>query len=341
MTDQRRQQQPQNRRQDVAPVNENRMSDAMKILQRRKDNIGRVAEIVRVEARNFQKMLPDHIPVTTFLASAGAALHRSEDLMAGAVANPAEFLIALREAAGLGHIPGTPHYWLTPRKRGGTPSVLGIEGYEGIIERMYRSGGVLSVHADVVREHDTFDLEAGANGRPVHRRAGKWGAFSPESERGQIIGVYAYAMLPGAMASQVVLMSIEQLMELRAKHAAAGGKIWEEHPEPMMRKSALRRLEPYVPVSAGYRQTLAQATTYAVSAQPSVPARMEDDVANAPQGPAERPDDAVEGVVVDGGDRPVTDVRFDPQEWGGDAGWEDMSVSRPGDGLPYDPEQGR
>jgi recombination protein RecT len=332
-----RQQQPQNTRQDIAQ-NDAPMSPAMQTLARRKASIARVAEIVRVERPNFERMLPDHLPVATFLAAAGAALHRSEDLMAGAVEDPAEFLIALRESAGLGHVPGTDHYWLTPRKRGGRPSILGIEGYQGIIERMYRSGGVLSVHSDVVREHDTFDLESGQNGRPVHRRAGRWGAFSPESERGQIIGAYAYAMLPGAMASQVVLMSIEQLYDLKAKHAAAGGKIWDQHPEPMMRKSALRRLEPYVPVSAGYRQTMAQATTFAVAAQPSIPARMEDSVENPSQPSPDGPNDTVDGVVVEQ-DRPVHDVQYDPEEWGGDPGWADMSTARPGDGVPYDPER--
>lgn len=342
---QRRQQQPQNRRQDVAvsPDGDGSVSSVMKMMERRKARIAEVARVVSTAARDFERLLPAHIPLPTFMQAAGAALYRSEELMEGALQRPDTLLNAMREAAMLGHVPGTPHYWLTPRKQkfdgGMTWSILGIEGYEGIVERMYRSGGVLSVHAEVVRANDEFDLDAGQNGRPVHRRAGKWGAFSPKEERGEIIGSYAYAILPGGWASQVVLMSIEELLELKAANAAAGGRIWTQHPVPMYKKSALRRLEPYVPVSSGYRESEAQRTSYAVATAPTMPLRMEDTVDPVdPEANVPSPDDVAEGEVVP--DRPVTGVRFDPAQWGGEpvgpAGWEDMSVARPGDGLPYD-----
>jgi recombination protein RecT len=158
MTEPRRHQ-PQQRRsgqpsQALAAVSEARLAQR----EQRKEAIGRVALVVREERGNLERLLPDHMPIGAFMSAAGAALWKSEKLMEGAIQDPEALLVSLRESASLGHLPGTRHYWLTPRRRKivqgnvtmHVESVLGIEGYEGIVERMYRSGGVLSVHTDVV-----------------------------------------------------------------------------------------------------------------------------------------------------------------------------------------------
>lgn len=329
----RRRQQPEQRR-DVAvgdsPGQE--ITPQARAMAYRKQRIAQVATIVKDAARDLERLLPDHLQVSTFLSAAGAALWKSQDLMEGALSDPDAFLIALRESARLGHVPGTEHYWLTPRKANKRSSVLGIEGYEGIIERMYRSGGVLSVHAEIVRANDDFQDFAGPDSRPLHKVAG--GSFGRRADRGDIVGVYAYAMLPGKVPSQVIKMTMEDLMEIKAI-SAAGGKIWDAWPEQMYKKSALRRLEPYVPVSAGYRQTAAQTTTYATALAPQMPVRMEDTAEPAGVPPVETPG-VVEGdVTPSGGDRPVVDVEFDPRQWGGDdPAWQDLPVARPGGGVP-------
>lgn len=359
MTDSyRRRQQPRPDAPTEVPGTAVEMPREMKGVEMTKERVNKVALMVKGFVPEFSRLLPDHVKVETFMGAAGAALWRSQDLMTGALLRPDTFILALREAAMLGHVPGTDHYWLTPRRattgqgenKRTTMSVLGIEGYQGIVERMYRSGGVLSVHAGVVYANDEFDPDGGPGGRPrisypykrgpfasVEERAGspikyddKGNAFWPDP-----IGAYAYAMLPGGVASQAVLMSFEELMDLKARHAAAGGKIWDQHPIPMMKKSALRRLEPYVPVSAGYRETAVQAQAFVAQAALKMPRRMEDDP-DAAQMPPAGPDDAQEGVVVDdpenagqGGDRRVTDVQYDPAAWGGDPEWESLSKTRP------------
>lgn len=320
-----RRQQPRRQYNEVARRDPN---DAVKAIERRRESIGRVALITQKAARDFERLLPEHITPSTFMTSAGAALWKSQDLMDGAIASPEAFLIALRESAMLGHVPGTDHYWLTPRKEKGIPSILGIEGYQGIVERMYRSGGVLSVHAEIVRANDTFAPYGGPNGRPLHLFGGSAGAFSKREERGPVIGVYGYAMLPGGVPSEQVLLSMEDLLELQAM-AAGSGAIWRQWPIPMYKKSALRRLEPYVPVSSGYRQTIAQAQAFVAGAAPAAATvRMEDQVSQGD------PDDVVEGVIDDAPDQPVTDVPFRPEDWGGDPQWDGLSVARPGEGVP-------
>lgn len=329
MTESNQRRQPQQQRADVAVQDGGQeMSPQARALAIRKQRIAQVAAIVKESARDLERLLPEHIALPTFLSAAGAALWKSQDLMDGAISDPDAFMIALREAARLGHVPGTEHYWLTPRKVGSRKSVLGIEGYEGIVERMYRSGGVLSVHVGVVCENDLFEEWAGPNGRPLHKKAG--GPFGRRTERGAIIGSYAYAMLPGGVPSDVVLLSLEDLME--AKAFAATPKLWNQFPVQMYKKTALRRLEPLVPVSAGYRQTQAQTTTFAAVAAPAAPLRMED--TSAPVAADEGNDTVLEGEVESPTDRPVTDVKFEPSEWGGDPSWDGLSVSRPGDGVP-------
>ena len=93
-------------------------------------------------ARHLESILPEHVDVKAFLGTAWAALLANDRLMANAVAKPDTLLIALFRCAAKGHQPGTEEYYLTPRDGG----VLGIEGYRGIIERMYRSGAVDQGH---------------------------------------------------------------------------------------------------------------------------------------------------------------------------------------------------
>jgi recombination protein RecT len=313
----------------------------MRALERRKGQIAQVAEVVRSSARDIERLLPEHIATATFLSAVGAALHKSAKLMEGAISDPDALLIALRESAMLGHIPGTDNYWLTPRKSRGRPSVLGIEGYQGIVERMFRGGGVLSVHAEIVRDGDTFVPYQGANGRPLHEFGGKRGAFSTRSERGEVIGVYGYAMLPGGFPSQLILLSIEDLMEIKAANPFSDNEDspWRKWPMRMYLKSALRRLEPYVPMSAGYRTTAIQAQAFVAAQAPhAVAARMEDEAA------AEAAAEVVEGSVEarqdhdreesSAPDRPVIDVEYDAAQWGGDPEWEGLSVAKPGQGVP-------
>lgn len=361
----------QQRRADIEPAGGQSAADVVlsrqeRDLEQTTNRVRQVAAMTKSFAPEMARLLPEHIKVETFMSAAGAALYRSGDLMVGAIERPDTFVNALREAAMLGHVPGTDHYWLTPRKlsqgqgenRRSTMSVLGIEGYQGIVDRMYRSGGVLSVHAGVVYANDEFDPEGGPGGRPLIRYPYKRGAFASVEERAgepiryddqqrrilpDPIGSYAFAILPGGVSSQAILISFEELMDLKARHAAAGGRIWTQHPLPMMKKTALRRLEPYVPVSVGYRQTVVQAQAFVAQAALRMPQRMEDTPSiDAPaEEPAGGPESAMDGEIVDnpenpseGGDRPVRGVPFDPGAWGGDPAWEELSVTRPGEGIP-------
>jgi recombination protein RecT len=235
------------------------------------------------KARHLESILPEHVDVKAFLGTAWAALLANDKLMANAIAKPDTLLIALFRCAAKGHQPGTEEYYLTPRDGG----VLGIEGYRGIVERMYRSGAVAKVVVREVCVKDYFRFVEGEDDKPVHdfaaRRGGSTGGdfFGQDGNpvRGDMVGVYAVAKLLSGDWSRPVLLSRSDVFAARA----AGGwkpddkySPWNrldagpDHPEfqgrSMWLKTAARRLEPWVPTSAEYRREQLRASASAAVA---------------------------------------------------------------------------
>lgn len=200
---------------------------------------------------DFQLVLPASFRPETFVRLAQGALRRDQQLRQAAENNPGSLLHALLDAARLGHEPGTDEYYLTARKRKGQPEVLGIEGYKGITKRMMQHPKVIGVVAQVVYQLDQFDWSPGEMDRPLHKA--DW--FSPD--RGEAIGAYAYAKLAGGATSQVVVIGPREIAQAEASSDGAKSSYspWQKHRDSMIRKTALRRLEPFVPkasdISAG------------------------------------------------------------------------------------------
>lgn len=229
--------------------------------------------------RHIAGILPAHVEVKSFLGTAMAALYADPKLMKAAENAPESLVGALMECASLGHRPGTEEYYLTPR--GG--KILGIEGYRGIVERMYRSGAVAAVIVREVCAKDEFRFTEGEDEVPIHKIAGQAGggttgaAFFGDGgqDRGEMVGVYAYARLTTGGVSRVVLLSRADVLAARDSgdnddpryspwHRLDGGK---DHPEftgrSMWWKTAVKRLEPWVPTSAEYRNAEARAAAQA------------------------------------------------------------------------------
>lgn len=255
----------------------------------RDDRVDAVLDVVKSHRHRIAPVLPDHIEVEQFIGLATGALLRDPKLIEAAVNNAGALMNALLRCAALGHQPGTEEFYLIPRKNKknrGLPEVQGIEGYRGIVERMYRSGAVASVVVREVCAKDKFRYVEGVTDRPQHNFSGAeahntnaTGAdfFGPEGsrDRGPMVGVYAYAVLTTGAISRVVLLSRDDVMA--AKSAGDGGDSefspWQRldagpnRPEfrgrSMWWKTAARRLEPWVPTSAEFRKEIARAAAEA------------------------------------------------------------------------------
>lgn len=204
--------------------------------------------MVRSYEERFAAILPTHVKSDTFMTLALGAL-RNAEIAKAARNNPLALMVALTNCARLGHQPNTEAFYLVPFKG----VITGIEGYRGVVDRLYRSGGVSSVHARVVRANDLYEFEEGM-AHPVH----KYERFASDEARGQRIGVYAYAKLSDGGHSQVVEFNREAVMARKAASASAGSQYspWVKWEDSMWLKCPTRALEKWVPSSAEYRQQL-------------------------------------------------------------------------------------
>ena len=213
------------------------------------------SDLVQRYAGSFSRLLPSHMREDgggdQWVATVKALLLTRPEIAEAAANGPGEFLSALVQAARKGLEPGTPEFHLVPfaPKKGKPRVIQGIEGYQGIIERIYRAGAVSSVIVEVVRERDTFNYRPGLDARPEH-------VVDWFGERGRLLGAYAYAIMRDGSTSKVVVIGPEEAKRARAKSASAGSDYspWNTDTAAMWAKTAARRLENWVPTSAEYRR---------------------------------------------------------------------------------------
>lgn len=246
------------------------------------------SEMVTAYSADFAAVLPSHIKTETWVRLAVGALRRDQKLREAAENNPASLMVALLEAARKGLEPGTTEYYLTPRRGKNGPEVLGITGYQGEIEMIYRAGAVSSVIVEVVRTLDKFTYAPGRDERPVHEI--DWDA----EDRGDLRLAYSYAIMKDGATSKVVVLNKSNIAAAKAASQGASSEYspWVKHEESMWLKTAAHRLAKWVPTSAEYRREQLRAIQEAGAA----------DTAIAPASHAE-PQPVVDtdtGEIVDG-----------------------------------------
>lgn len=215
--------------------------------------------IVRYAA-DFRQILPSHINADAWIRQAQAALRKGPMLPGktytaleeAAAESPGTFFSALLDAASQGLKPGTAEYYLTPRKNRGKNEVLGMRGYQGEIEMIYRAGACSSVIAEVVYTGDTFAYRPGQEGPPLHEI--DWDA----TDRGTLRLVYAFAWMRGGGISKVIVMNAHDMARIKgfAQGTDRESSPWRTSTDAMWLKSAIHQLQKWVPTSAEYRHEL-------------------------------------------------------------------------------------
>jgi recombination protein RecT len=202
--------------------------------------------------QDFASVLPTHIRPDTFVRVAQGALKRGRkqgnrfELEIAAGNNPGAFMAALLDAARLGLEPGTEQFYLTPRKVKGQLEILGIVGWQGYVELMYRAGAVSSVVAEVVHANDKFRFQPGKDDVPDHEI--DWDA----EDRGPLRLAYAYARMKDGSTSKVIVLNGPAIDRIKKSSQGADSDYspWTQHTEAMWLKSAVRQLAKWVPTSA-------------------------------------------------------------------------------------------
>ncbi|ACU71956.1 RecT protein [Catenulispora acidiphila DSM 44928] len=215
--------------------------------------------MVKSFSADFAMVLPSHIKPETWVRLAQGALKKGKkvklddgstrtELEIAANNNPAVFLSSLLDAARLGLEPGTEQYYLTPRSVKGQLEILGIVGYQGYIELMYRAGAISSVVAECVYANDAFTYKPGVHERPLHDI--DWDL----ADRGALRLVYAYAVMGDGATSKVVVLNRAAILKIKDSSQGANSNYspWKTHEPAMWLKSAVRQLAKWVPTSSEY-----------------------------------------------------------------------------------------
>ena len=160
---------------------------------------------------------------------------------------PESFYGAVFQCAALGLEPGSAlgHCYLLPFGNGkdkqGRPNAQLIIGYRGMIDLARRSGQIISLQAYCVHEQDTFNYKLGLDPDIEHIPASV-------ADRGKVTHVYAVAKLKGD-GVQFEVMSRAEIEKVRTSSKAGNSGPWSSHWEEMAKKTVIRRLFKYLPVS--------------------------------------------------------------------------------------------
>lgn len=141
------------------------------------------------------------------------------------------------------------HCYLVPRCNKGRWEAQFQLGYKGMIELAYRSDRVASIEAHAVHEADSFEFVYGLSERLEHRP-------SLDDDRGDLVAVWALARFTNGGHAWLVLSRAE-VEARRDRSAASSSGPWTTDFAAMARKTAVRALEPFLPLTADAARAVA------------------------------------------------------------------------------------
>lgn len=216
--------------------------------------MGAVKRFFDSQKNTLASVLPKHVSPDRMLKIALGALRTTPKLTQCTVES---LMGAVVQCSQLGLEPNTPlgHAYLIPfdkKKKQGTQWVVEktevqiVLGYKGLIDLARRSGQVVSIAAHEVCSNDHFEYSYGLDEKLEHRPA--------LGDRGDVIAFYSVAKLKdGGHAFEVMSRAqVEEIRDASQNYKFAKDKnstVWGAHFIEMGRKTVLRRLFKYLPVS--------------------------------------------------------------------------------------------
>jgi recombination protein RecT len=203
-----------------------------------------LAQMIERMKPEIARALPKHMNPDRMARIATTVLRQTPAL---GRCTPESFLGALMTASQLGLEPGPlGEAYLVPY--GNTATF--IPGYRGLVKLAYQSGMVATVSAQVVHEADEFDFAFGLDPFLTHKPA-------LVEDPGKVVAAYAMVRFKDG-ASNFEVMSVAQVEAIRKRSKASGNGPWVTDWEAMARKTVLKRLSKWMPLSSEFAAAAAQ-----------------------------------------------------------------------------------
>ncbi|MFW6121085.1 MAG: recombination protein RecT [Petrotogales bacterium] len=200
-----------------------------------------IQDLLKRMEPQIKKALPKHMDPERLSRIAFTEVRKNPKLLE---CSTHSFLGAIMTSAQLGLEPGVlGHAYLIPyyNKKTNSKEVQFQIGYKGLLDLVRRSGEIESISARCVHEKDEFDFEYGLNEKLVHKP-------NMNGDRGNLTSVYAIAKFKDGGYSMIV-MSKSDVEKIRSRSKSPNNGPWVTDYEAMARKTVLKQLCKYLPLS--------------------------------------------------------------------------------------------
>jgi recombination protein RecT len=195
---------------------------------------GTVAALIEAQKGEIARALPKHMDPDRLARIALTVIKQTPALQR---CDTTSLLGALMTCSQLGLEPGPlGEAYLVPYG----DKVTFIPGYRGLIKLAWQSGRLLSISADVVHANDDFDYEYGLTPKLRHKPT--------LTDRGDVIAVYACATFKDG-GNAFVVLSRSDVEAIRNRSRAGKSGPWVTDWDAMARKTAVRQLARWLPMS--------------------------------------------------------------------------------------------
>lgn len=221
-------------------------------LQKQDEKPKGISALLQANAAQIAAALPKHLTNERFQRQAYTLWRNNPALQA---VEPMSFLAAMMTAAqlGLDLTPTLGQAYIIPYK-GRAQFQL---GYKGMLDLAYRTGMFKRIEAREVYEKDQFEIAYGLDGTLRHKPL-------LQGDRGGVIGYYALFELHNGGASWLYLSKDDALKHAQKySEAYKAGRTtpWTTDFDEMAKKTAVKGLLKYAPLSTEFRTNFTQDET--------------------------------------------------------------------------------
>jgi len=221
-------------------------NETLKNAIEKKNPVHTFREFLERQKGQISMALPKHLSADRMIRLATTEFARNPALQQ---CDPISVFGAIIQASQLGlEIGVLGQAWMIPFKTKNGMQAQFIPGYTGLISLARRTGDITSIETHIVYEKDVFELELGIYQRVVHK------PFL-DGDRGKIKLVYGIAEFKSG-GRHFEWMSIEDVNKIRARSRAAASGPWVTDYEQMVRKTLIRRMCKYLPMSVELQNAL-------------------------------------------------------------------------------------